>query len=290
MKSKPNPFISSSSRATVTVLAAMVLGLAIHRSHAQTTGFLQTAAGTYDYNTSGNWVGGTINGIWDSSLTIAGIQIATFAADTALPTGLTFNHAGNFALTLRSDAVANHTVTLGSDISVAGTSTAAVTIGSTTALNNLNVDLGGVSRSVSVNTGRSLTLTNVVSNGSINKTGAGILVLSGANAFGGGLTLSAGQVTFGNIAAMGTGTFTIMGGTTLNVSTAIASNTNNNIQNWNGDFTFGGANALNLGTGAVTMNGSRVVTVSANTLTVGGAIGDSGGGFSLTKAVRARWS
>jgi autotransporter-associated beta strand protein len=56
----------------------------------------------------------------------------------------------------------------------------------------------------------------------------------------------------------------------------------NNAQNWNSSFTFVGTDSLNLGTGAVTLGVTPTVTVSANTLTVGGPIG--GGSFGLTKA------
>jgi autotransporter-associated beta strand protein len=56
----------------------------------------------------------------------------------------------------------------------------------------------------------------------------------------------------------------------------------NNLQNWNGNFAYNGTSDLNLGTGAVTMNASRTVTVNAGNLAVGGAI--SGVGFGLTKA------
>jgi autotransporter-associated beta strand protein len=56
----------------------------------------------------------------------------------------------------------------------------------------------------------------------------------------------------------------------------------NNSQNWNGNFTFAGTNGLNLGTGAVTMNANRTITVNSGDLTVGGAI--SGSNFGLAKA------
>src|SRR5262249_34970940 len=63
----------------------------------------------------------------------------------------------------------------------------------------------------------------------------------------------------------------------------------NNLQTWNGDFTFTGTQSLNMGTGAVTMNanatqaqaGTTTINVNANTLTVGGTI--SGAGLGLTK-------
>ena len=57
--------------------------------------------------------------------------------------------------------------------------------------------------------------------------------------------------------------------------------TSNNAQSWAADFTFGGSNNLNLGTGAVTLTANRTATIAAGTLTVGGNIG---GAFSLAKA------
>ncbi len=59
---------------------------------------------------------------------------------------------------------------------------------------------------------------------------------------------------------------------------------NNNAEIWGGDFIFTGTKSLNLGTGTITLGGNRLVTVSANMLTAGGAIGDGGSGFTLTKA------
>jgi len=120
--------------------------------------------------------------------------------------------------------------------------------------------------------------------GALSKSGSGILNLSGANTFEGVTTLNAGTLNLGNDAALGAAAsvLTINGGT-VDV-TATRTTTNNNAQNWNGNFAFGGTNTWNTGTGAVTMNGSRTVTVNASTMTVGGAIGDGGSGYSLTKA------
>jgi autotransporter-associated beta strand protein len=80
--------------------------------------------------------------------------------------------------------------------------------------------------------------------------------------------------------SLGTGTFTIQGGTIDNTSGGPVTLATNNAQSWAGDFTFTGSNNLNLGTGAVTLTGNRAANVAGGVLTVGGAIG---GAFSLTK-------
>jgi len=110
----------------------------------------------------------------------------------------------------------------------------------------------------------------------------GTLGLSGNNtAASGGVTLSAGQLNINNARALGSGTLTVSGGTLDNTSGGAIINAGNNSQAWNGNFAFAGSNALDLGTGAVTMNADRTVTVTAGNLTVGGAIG---GAFNLYKA------
>jgi autotransporter-associated beta strand protein len=111
------------------------------------------------------------------------------------------------------------------------------------------------------------------------KSGDGTLALNAVNTYSGGTTLSAGTLALGT--ALPSGTLTITGGA-LDSLVAGLTNANNNAQNWNGDFNFVGTQDLNLGTGAVTPNASRMVTVSGGTLTVGGPIG--GGAVSLTKA------
>src|SRR5258706_49421 len=74
------------------------------------------------------------------------------------------------------------------------------------------------------------------------------------------------------------------GGTTNDNTTGAAIvKSQNNAQAWNGDFTFTATQSLDLGRGSGTLSGNRQVTVSGNTLTVGGAIGDGGNAYSLTK-------
>jgi fibronectin-binding autotransporter adhesin len=157
---------------------------------------------------------------------------------------------------------------------------------------NLNLGTGAVTPSasrqinVSANT---LTVGGAIGGGNISltKTGDGILTLSGANTFSGGLTLSAGQLNINNGGAssanssVGTGTFTINGGAIDNTSGGDVTLLPNNAQVWGGNFSYvGTANNLNLGTGPVTLTGTRTVNVDANTLTVGGTIS---GAFGLVK-------
>ena len=53
--------------------------------------------------------------------------------------------------------------------------------------------------------------------------------------------------------------------------------TNNNPQNWNGNFTFTGTNSLTMGAGLVTLGGNVQLTVTnANTLTIGGTVALAG--------------
>ncbi|MCX7007447.1 MAG: autotransporter-associated beta strand repeat-containing protein, partial [Kiritimatiellaeota bacterium] len=118
----------------------------------------------------------------------------------------------------------------------------------------------------------------------LTKTTTNALILSGSNTFSGGVTLNNGTLNINNGSALGTGVFTINGGVLDNTTAAALTNSQNNTQNWSSDFTFAGTRNLHLGTGAVTLGGGRIVTVSNNVLTIGGVISDGGSNFGLTKA------
>jgi len=127
-------------------------------------------------------------------------------------------------------------------------------------------------------------------NGSLTLAGAlginvGTLTLNAANTLGGGVVLNSGStLRIGHAGALGTGNLALNGGTFDNVSGAALTLSGNNAQAWAGSYTFTGSNDLNLGTGGITLTTSPTVTVSANTLTAGGAITDNMAGFGLTKS------
>jgi fibronectin-binding autotransporter adhesin len=179
--------------------------------------------------------------------------------------------------------------------------------------NDLNLGTGAVTLGGNIGilaTANTLTVGGVIDDGSstfsLTKAGAGTLVLGGNNAYDGltdlmvgtltltgnnsgavgGVTMAAGTfLNLGHANALGTGTLTINGGTIDNTSGSSPLNLGGNVlQNWNGNFTFTGTNSMNMGTGAVTLGATTQVTVSANTLTVGGAIGDGASVFGVTKA------
>ena len=125
---------------------------------------------------------------------------------------------------------------------------------------------------------------------SLDKTTTGVLTLGGSSTFSGGVNLTAGQININysgsdaTNSALGTGTFTITGGQFDNTSGAKVSIASNPKQRWNSNFTFVGSNSLDLGSGDVTLSATRTATVSASTLTIGGAIGDGGGTYGVTKS------
>jgi len=199
--------------------------------------------------------------------TISGGTLA-LGADNVLPGGTS---AGNVIVNGALD-VAGHNNTI-NGLSGTGTvdsSVAQLPFTLTVGNNNATSTFSGVIK----NTAGTLALV---------KTGGGALTLSGASTFSGGVTLSAGTLNVNSPTAIGTGALTIGGTATMdNTSGGAISLNNNNAQNWNADFTFVGTNDLDVGTGAVAMSGSRQVTVTGGTLTVGGVIG--GGAVGLTKA------
>ena len=134
------------------------------------------------------------------------------------------------------------------------------------------------------------TTANQILNGNISGTGqvivnpgqGGSLTLGGSNStYSGGTVFQGVAAKITSASALGTGMITFQGGGSLD-STVTAMSTNN-AQNWSWDWNYLGAtNSLNMGTGNVTLTSGATpnltyVTVSANTLTVGGVISGAAG-------------
>lgn len=215
----PTPALSRLRRLLTT--ATMPALFATLASAQPTTGFNQTAGGTYDYNLSTNWVGGDVNGIWDPTLSLANTQALTFAANDSISTGLSFRYVGNRSTTLRGTG-GNFTLTLEGDILHSTFSSLTITIGSTTANQNLNVDLGDAVRTFTVfgggnggDFGRTLSFVNSVSNGGIivsgGGSGGGLVRLAGATNTLDSLKVSGADVSIHGAANTGVNTVTTVG-------------------------------------------------------------------------------
>ncbi|MEI7774885.1 MAG: autotransporter-associated beta strand repeat-containing protein, partial [Verrucomicrobiota bacterium] len=239
-------------------------------------------------------VGGSIGGAY--ALTKAGNGVLTLGGANTY-TGATNLSAGTLNLNHASALSAASVLTITGG-AIDNTSGAALTLGNNSTQtwsgnftfkgsNDLNMGSGAVTLggSVSLTVGAGTLEEGGVIGGtySLSKAGNGALTLSGANTFSGGLTLSVGTLNVNNAMALGdaSSVLTISGGALNNTSGAAIVLANNNSQVWNGNFSFLGANDLDLGLGSVTLGANRTVTVSAGTLTVGG---DISGVYGMTKA------
>ena len=130
------------------------------------------------------------------------------------------------------------------------------------------------------------TLSGVISGaGTLTKDGSGILALSGGNTHSGTITLNAGTLAVNSTGALGTCALVIAGGSLNNTSGSAKIHTGIGAQYWNADFTFIGSASLTLGSagsgGDILMSSNRIVTVTANELSIGSRL--TGSGCSLTK-------
>jgi autotransporter-associated beta strand protein len=205
--------------------------------------------------------------------TTANLTIGALSATTGVTA---FGNANNIVLTLGGGS---------------GTSNS---IDSITETSNASQQL-----TINKNTAATWTLGSVdVKQGNSSAITAGDLILNGTFTFGLGtatartFNITGGTLHWNNAGAfrtLGSGARVTMNGGNLDQTSgaAITASTHNPQMAWNADFTFIGSNGkdsdLNLGTGSVTMNAARQVTITnaASTLTVGGII--SGSGFGLTK-------
>ncbi|MDF3056179.1 MAG: outer rane autotransporter barrel domain [Rariglobus sp.] len=168
--------------------------------------FLHTGAGPYEYTSTANWGSSVIGNNWTTN--IVADQTITFATDytTADQDGassgststLSIANTGTFNHTFIGGG-ANRTLTLGGNITLGngGATANKVIIGSLTAGQQLNLDLGAASRTFTIGTNRTLEILNVVSGATrgITTTGNGKLILSNeASTYGGATALQSGAI------------------------------------------------------------------------------------------------
>jgi hypothetical protein len=153
-----------------------------------------------------------------------GTQTITFATDTVLVTGLTFVYDGGFNETLRGTG-GDRSLTLTGNIVVNTVSTTRTINFGAGAGQNLNVDLGGATRTFTVGAGRTLGFVNVISNGAIVASG-GTINFSGANTYNGTTTLNAGTMSLnGALGSSANSDFTLNANRTNNTTLVFNSNT-----------------------------------------------------------------
>ncbi len=159
------------------------------------------------------------------------------------------------------------------------TATGSTAVGITENVNPASVVFNNSSLNYTLNSSGGFGITG----GTLLKQGTAALTINTANTFSGGTTLNAGALNLNNASAIGMGTFIIAGGTLDNTSGGAITLSTNNAITLNSDLTFGGTNALNLGTGALGLSANRTFTTNGTApLTIGGVI--SGLGSTLTKA------
>lgn len=169
------------------------------------------------WNEPTNWSPDTTSPTSADSLTILGPahmagDLTIHINNPAAGGSIDFTNTSATSL-LNSLSGANQTLTLGS-VSVTGVTTGsgAVTIGSSTANQNVAVALGA-DQTWNVGAGGLAVINPISGSFSLTKNGPGRLILSGANTHSGGTTLSAGVLQITNIGALpNTGTLTLAGG------------------------------------------------------------------------------
>ncbi len=233
---------------------------------------------------------GDVSGVW----TVLSGGNSNFTSDAAGTTDPGQALDGTSAVIFSATGAANESsTTLGADISIKSltiNSASAVGIGGANVLTivdpagiTINSGAGALTLSAQgVALGANQTWTNNSANAAVISSiisgartltlaGTGTFTLSGSSTFSGGLTLSAGTTlninqggTGAGSSALGTGTFTINGGTINNTSGGAVTVGTDNAMVWNANFAYGGTNDLNLGTGSVTLSATRTVTTNGS--------------------------
>ncbi|WP_395736536.1 autotransporter-associated beta strand repeat-containing protein [Prosthecobacter sp.] len=209
-----------------TATDAGFIDLLITGSYSPISGsWLPTAAGTFSWNSAGNWSGGGVPRIAGDT---ASFSSALAGAETVTVDGL--QHVGT--LTLNPSTAFSYTIATGTTGSLLyldnGPGAAAI---NNLARNNVisaNATLVSANTNVNVATGTQLTLSGTLSGaGGLTLTGPGTLLMNGVGAYTGGTTISSGTLLISAVDAAGVTQLNNggVGTTTLNGGTLSFSNT-----------------------------------------------------------------
>ena len=254
------------------------------------TGWKQTAEGTYYYTNTANWVGGVVNGVFGSDLTLTGAQTIIFDDDIALTNGLNISYAGNYPMTFQSDGTGAKTLMLEKDIyeAMSGNASAVFTLGGKDDA-ALILDLGGESRvfTASATAGKMgesaiFSIPAAIRNGQLVIDGNKRIKLSGDN------TYENGTVVLGTVylyvdseTALGSGDVIVNGNASFCTTSSAINLANNNKFYFNATDVFGRAAnncGLNLGQGDVVITNSvKFWAEGEGAFTISGRIVDKDG-------------
>ncbi|HTJ78929.1 MAG TPA: autotransporter-associated beta strand repeat-containing protein [Rariglobus sp.] len=223
-------------------------------------------AGSIQLNTAANSLSGTAGDLlWVKSGANLTLQSGTGTLTLILAASGNIDTAG--------------ILTLAGPVSIGAGTTTTFTGNGTT---NVSGNIAATTGAITINNGTgTVNLSGTNSNTGLTTLTAGKLVISGnQTAATGGLTLNGGTLDLRSTTALGAGTFNINGGTIINGSgSALAAQSNAAPITFSNNFTLGasgntgGNGDINFGTGAVSVTGSRTITLNGtgSTFTFGGA-------------------
>ncbi|HLB41117.1 MAG TPA: autotransporter-associated beta strand repeat-containing protein, partial [Candidatus Babeliales bacterium] len=237
----------------------------------------KSGAGTLTLSGANTYSGGTT--LNSGALTIG-------VASTGSVGNITNSAIGTQGLTLNGGTLqlpASSAFTLYNNYTVAGAATITVNVGNFTLSGTGSLNSGSLSVTPSNTAGTVVLGGNLTGAIPLNKSGSGILIVSGNNSgFSGATTLTGGILQIGVASnALGTGSLALNGGTILSTTAA----TLNNAFTMGGTSTIGGSNNLTFSNTGALNAGTLTITNSATTTLSGVLSGASGITFNTSNPV-----
>ena len=268
------------------------LSLALVSAGALLPSFLQAASATWsntgsDFNNAANW-GGVVSGtsvqmffaspatgapIADVS---APISVSSLGFTAATSSGYTISGSNGSILTLATTSTGTNSAIYAANTSGVNTITVGLNLGASAGTQTITTTNGGSL----VISGPITSATTVV----LNLAGTGAVTLSNSNSFTGPLSISSGLLNIGNDDAVGSGTFSIRGGTTAALD---GPRTLNNAVYLSAGATIAGTQNLTFAGVFTQSQSSRTLTINNSGLTTFSGpmyLSDTGLAYTLTIA------